>query len=56
MSERDILRKVQHSFLVRMHFAFQTERKLYMVSDYYPGGNLFAHVQQSRRAGGFPEK
>ena len=55
MSERDILREVQHPFLVRMHFAFQTERKLYMVTDYYPGGNLFAHVQRSKRSGGFEE-
>jgi serine/threonine protein kinase len=55
MSERDILREVQHPFLVRMHYAFQTERKLYMVTDYYPGGNLFAHVQRAKRAGGFEE-
>ena len=55
MSERDILRDVQHPFLVRMHFAFQTERKLYMVTDYYPGGNLYAHVQRAKRSGGFDE-
>mmetsp|Transcript_12868 Transcript_12868/g.37406 ORF Transcript_12868/g.37406 Transcript_12868/m.37406 type:complete len:108 (-) Transcript_12868:52-375(-) len=26
-----------------------------MVTDYYPGGNLFAHVQRARRTGGFEE-
>ena len=51
-SERDILHEIQHPFIVLMHFAFQTERKLYMVTDYYPGGNLFAHVQRARRTGG----
>jgi hypothetical protein len=55
-SERDILHEIQHPFIVMMHYAFQTERKLYMVTDYYPGGNLFAHVQRSRRTGGFDEE
>ena len=51
-SERDILHEIQHPFIVMMHYAFQTERKLYMVTDYYPGGNLFAHVQRAKRTGG----
>jgi serine/threonine protein kinase len=54
-SERDILHEIQHPFIVSMHYAFQTERKLYMITDYYPGGNLFAHVQRARRTGGFEE-
>jgi len=54
-SERDILHEINHPYVVAMHFAFQTERKLYMITDYYPGGNLFAHVQRARRTGGFEE-
>lgn len=54
-SERDILHEIRHPFIVCLHYAFQTERKLYMVTDYYPGGNLFAHVQRARRTGGFEE-
>ena len=37
MSERYVLGRTQHPFIVGMHYAFQTERKLYMVTDYYPG-------------------
>jgi serine/threonine protein kinase len=54
-SERDIMHEIQHPYIVMLHYAFQSERKLYMITDYYPGGNLFAHVQRARRTGGFEE-
>ena len=54
-SERDILHEIQHPFIVYLHYAFQSHKKLYMVTDFYPGGNLFAHVTKARRAGGFEE-
>lgn len=51
-SERSILSKLDHPFLVGLKFAFQTDDKLYLVLDYVNGGELFYHLQRERR---FPE-
>lgn len=47
-SERDILFEVRHPYIVRLRYAFQSEDKLYMVTDYYNGGTLFYHLRKSR--------
>lgn len=52
-SERRILRDIDHPFVVRLRYAFQTEDKLYLVMDYYNGGSLFFHLRKSRK---FSEK
>ena len=33
-SEREILTKLRHPFVVQLHFAFQSEKKLFMVQYY----------------------
>lgn len=49
MSERNVLLKnVKHSFLVGLHYSFQTTDKLYFVLDYINGGELFYHLQRER--------
>lgn len=48
-AERRILRTCNSPFIVRMHFAFQSAEKLYLVLDYLPGGELFFHLKQERR-------
>lgn len=45
-SERDILSTIQHPFIVKLQYAFQNYHHLYMVMDYYPGGNLFYHLKK----------
>ena len=35
--ERDILAEVRHPFVVRLHYAFQTEGKLYLILDFLKG-------------------
>lgn len=40
-TERRVLELIDHPFLVSLRFAFQTETKLYMVLDYFSGGELF---------------
>lgn len=41
MSERNVLLKnVKHSFLVGLHYSFQTTDKLYFVLDYINGGEV----------------
>jgi hypothetical protein len=47
-SERSILMEIKHPFVVRLRFAFQSEEKLYLVTDYYSGGSLFYHLRKSR--------
>jgi len=42
--ERDILADVEHPFIVNMHYAFQTEGKLYLVLGFVRGGDLFTRL------------
>lgn len=51
-TERRILGSINHPFIVRLHYAFQTEEKLYFVLDYAAGGELFFHLSRMKR---FPE-
>ena len=52
-SERDILTKVRHPFIVTLFFAFQTEQRLFLVMDFLAGGELFFHLK--RRACTWPK-
>jgi len=47
-AERTILEDVQHPFIVKLFYAFQTRRKLYLVLEYVPGGELFMHMARER--------
>ena len=40
INERDLLSKISHPFLVQMHFSFQDENYLYMISNLMRGGDL----------------
>uniref|UniRef100_A0A6I8S6V4 Ribosomal protein S6 kinase n=1 Tax=Xenopus tropicalis TaxID=8364 RepID=A0A6I8S6V4_XENTR len=44
--ERDILADVHHPFVVRLHYAFQTEGKLYLILDFLRGGDLFTRLSK----------
>jgi serine/threonine protein kinase len=48
-NEKAILMKLEHPFLVRLHFSFQSPDKLYFIMDYVNGGELFFHLQKERR-------
>jgi serine/threonine protein kinase len=50
--ERAILSGSEHPFIVRLRFAFQNGAKLYLVTDFYNGGNLLVHL---KRNCAFPE-
>lgn len=52
LAEREILEIIDHPFLMKMYWAFQTEHKLYFVMDFLRGGELFFHLKNERR---FPE-
>mmetsp|Transcript_13671 Transcript_13671/g.22785 ORF Transcript_13671/g.22785 Transcript_13671/m.22785 type:complete len:84 (-) Transcript_13671:2100-2351(-) len=49
LTERSILAEINHPFILSLQFAFHTEHKLYMVTDYCPGGELFFHLKKLRR-------
>eukprot|EP00808_Paulinella_micropora_P030886 g70897.t1 len=52
-TERKVLANIDHPFIVSLRYAFQTSGKLYMVLDYFTGGELFFHLKQK---GCFDEK
>lgn len=47
--ERDILADVNHPFVVKLHYAFQTEGKLYLILDFLRGGDLFTRLSKEVR-------
>jgi serine/threonine protein kinase len=50
MSERNVLIcAAQHPFLISLVWAFQSRRKLFFVTDYVGGGELFFHLSKERR-------
>ncbi|XP_004714186.2 ribosomal protein S6 kinase alpha-6 [Echinops telfairi] len=44
--ERDILVEVHHPFIVKLHYAFQTEGKLYLILDFLRGGDVFTRLSK----------
>lgn len=48
-TERKILEIVQHNYIISLKYAFQTNDKLYMITDYCSGGELFFHLKRMRR-------
>jgi len=51
-AERRIMGAIDHPFIVSLRFAFASADKLYMVTDYCRGGELFFHLKKFRT---FPE-
>ncbi|XP_016978069.1 ribosomal protein S6 kinase 2 beta [Drosophila rhopaloa] len=45
-NERKILADVGHAFIVRLHYAFQTPGKLYLILDFLRGGDLFTRLSK----------
>lgn len=48
-TERSILAEIQHPFIIKMSYAFQSENKLYFALEYCAGGELFNLLQKKRR-------
>mmetsp|Transcript_23735 Transcript_23735/g.65850 ORF Transcript_23735/g.65850 Transcript_23735/m.65850 type:complete len:818 (-) Transcript_23735:93-2546(-) len=43
-AERNILKRVNHPFVVKMHCSFQTREKLFIIMDFLAGGELFLRL------------
>ncbi len=52
-TERNVLGSIDHPFIVKLHYSFQTVENLFMVIDYCPGGDLGYYLQ---REGKFTEE
>ena len=52
-NERDLLSKLNHPFIVNMHFSFQNNHFLYLVMDLFTGGDLRYHLLHKKK---FTEK
>ena len=50
--EKDILRQIDHPFLVNMEYVFQNEYRIYFLMKFVKGGELFRHLVEVRM---FPE-
>jgi len=48
-TERGILAKLNHPFIVSLQYAFQTKTKLYFVMDYCSGGDFFGFLKIKRK-------
>ena len=49
ITERKVLEKISHPFIVKLNYAFQTKNKLFFVLDYCPGGELFFYINSIGR-------
>ncbi|KAJ3020572.1 Ribosomal protein S6 kinase beta-1 [Thoreauomyces humboldtii] len=47
-NERGILEDVRHPFIVTLHYAFQTDAKLYLLLSYASGGELFSYLAREK--------
>lgn len=47
-SERLILEKIRHPFVVGLHYAFQQDFTLYLILELANGGDLYNHIQKSK--------
>lgn len=48
-TERAILQQIDHPYIVSLRYAFQTPVKLYLVTDFAAGGELFFWLKKDRR-------
>ena len=47
--ERDIMQQINHPFVVKLNYAFQSEHSLYFVTEFLNGGELFFHLCNETR-------
>lgn len=48
-ADKTILQKIQHPFVVKLNYAFQTETKVYLILDFSNGGELFFYLKKETR-------
>lgn len=46
--EKRILSKLDHPFIIKLYSTFQTKEKIYMITEYTNGGEMFFHLKQKK--------
>ena len=49
VTERNVLTRLRHPFIVPLRYSFQTAERLFLVLDYASGGELFFHLSRVER-------
>ena len=44
--ERELLSELNNPFIIKLYYAFQNERNLFLISDFIQGGDLFFHLRR----------
>jgi serine/threonine protein kinase len=44
ITEKEVQRKIDNRFIIKLHYAFQTFDYLYLISDFCPGGDIRALI------------
>lgn len=48
-AERNVLMRANHPFIVSARWSFQTDKKVFFIMDYVPGGELFDRLRTERK-------
>jgi serine/threonine protein kinase len=48
-TEKRIMEIVDHPFIVKLRYAFHNKQKLYIITKFLPGGELFFHLSRVER-------
>jgi serum/glucocorticoid-regulated kinase 2 len=48
-TERNVLVEVDHPFVIKMFYSFQSPEKLFFVLEYCPGGELFGLLSKKQK-------
>ncbi len=49
VTERNIMSNINHPFLVKLKYAFQTSYNLFLITEYCPNGDLSQHLNHEKR-------
>ncbi|KAL4479499.1 hypothetical protein ABPG72_011821 [Tetrahymena utriculariae] len=49
IGERNILKNMNSSFIVKLHYAFQAAQNLYLMMDFMVGGELYYHLKKAKK-------
>ena len=48
-TEKKVMEMLDHPFILKLKFAFQNQHKLYLLSNFCPGGELFFHLSRVQK-------
>ena len=48
-TEKKVMEILDHPFIIKLKCAFQNQHKLYLISNFCPGGELFFHLSRVER-------